>query len=151
MLVVIIDGINHINDKGSVLSSSSLLYADMGNLTEAEQMIQRALRTCEKELGLDHISTLCTVHNFGNLYVKLGRLDEAEEMYQRTLQGFEKALGLEAVKIYPPALDTIKNLCSLYKRLGDINRAEDAYSRALSGVDNVSDGIVSETPALLRL
>ena len=45
-----------------------ILYADQGKLGEAEKMCQRALEGAEKALGPDHISTLITVYNLGNIY-----------------------------------------------------------------------------------
>jgi Tetratricopeptide repeat len=61
-------------------------------------MYQRALAGHEKALGLDHISTLRTVHNKGQ-----GKLEEAQDMYHRALAGREK----ELVPItYPPSLQS---------------------------------------------
>ncbi|CAI7648081.1 unnamed protein product [Penicillium discolor] len=44
------------------------LYSHQGKLKEAEEMYQRALKGYEKALGPDHMSTLHTANNFGNLY-----------------------------------------------------------------------------------
>ena len=44
-------------------------------------MYQRALVGYEKVLGLEHKSTLKTVHNLGLLHSKQGKLVEAEAMY----------------------------------------------------------------------
>jgi tetratricopeptide (TPR) repeat protein len=71
------------------------LYADLGQLDEAEKGFQRALRGKEKALGPEHTSTLNTVNNLGLLCRKRGRLNEAEKMYQRAHSGFEKQLGVE--------------------------------------------------------
>ncbi|KAH8728360.1 hypothetical protein GQ44DRAFT_824189 [Phaeosphaeriaceae sp. PMI808] len=96
---------------------------------KAEKMYQQALQGYEKAWGLEHISTLNTVNDLGNLYADLGRLDEAEKMYQRALQGCEKAWGPE----HTSTLNTINNLGSLYKNLGRLNEAEKMYQRALQG------------------
>jgi TPR repeat protein len=45
-----------------------MLYADYSKLGVAEKMYQRALEGYEKALRRDHISTLDTVNNLGNLY-----------------------------------------------------------------------------------
>ena len=41
----------------------------IGRLKEAEEMYMRALKGYEKAWGPDHISTLDTVNNLGNLHV----------------------------------------------------------------------------------
>jgi tetratricopeptide (TPR) repeat protein len=83
-------------------------------LDEAEQMYMRALARKEKALGRDHISTLGTVNNLGNLYCDQGKLDEAEQMYMRALAGSEKALGRD----HTSTLVTVNNLGNLYRDQG---------------------------------
>ena len=61
------------------------LYADQGNLVEAEAMYRRALEGYEKAWRPEHISILDTINNLGNLYTSQGKLAEAEEIYRRTL------------------------------------------------------------------
>jgi hypothetical protein len=61
-------------------------------------------------LGAEYISTLTTVHNFGDLYAKQGKLDKAEKMYRWALEGKEKALGAE----HTLTLDTGQNLGYIY-------------------------------------
>jgi len=83
----------------------------------------------KKVLGLDHLSTLRTINNLGNLYSDQGRLNEAEKMYERALSGYEKALGPE----HTSTLDTVNNLGTLYTRQGKLDEAERMYQRALFG------------------
>ncbi|KAG9233416.1 P-loop containing nucleoside triphosphate hydrolase protein [Amylocarpus encephaloides] len=98
-------------------------------LAEAEQMYQRALQGKEKAWGPEHMSTLETVNNLGNLYLNQGKLVEAEQMYQRALQGKEKAWGPEHMS----TLDTVHNLGLLYANQGKLVEAEQMYQRALQG------------------
>ena len=109
--------------------SISVLYHNLGKLTEAEPMYQRALSGKEKALGKDHISTLETVNNLGNLYRGQGKLAKAESMYQRALSGKEKALG----KDHTSTLATVNNLGVLYRDQGKLTEAESMCQRALSG------------------
>ena len=109
--------------------SISVLYYDLGKLTEAEPMLQRALASYEKALGKDHISTLATVNNLGLLYHIQGKLAKAESMYQRALASYEKAL----VKDHTSVFDTVNNLGVLYRDQGKLTKAESMYQRALSG------------------
>ena len=63
----------------------------IGRLKEAEAMYIRALKGYEKAWGAEHISTLDTVNNLGNLYSDQGKMAEAEAMYMRALKGKENA------------------------------------------------------------
>ena len=56
-------------------------------------MYERVLRGREKVLGPDHLSTLITVKNLGNLLHAHGKYDEAKVIYERTLRGCEKVLA----------------------------------------------------------
>ncbi len=57
-------------------------------------MYLRALVGKENALGVQHTSTLTTVHNLGILYAKQGKPGEEEKMYKQALSGFQTALGL---------------------------------------------------------
>jgi tetratricopeptide (TPR) repeat protein len=87
-------------------------------------MCLRAQQGFEKALGPDHISTLKTVNNFGNLYRDQGKLGKAEKMYQRALQGYEKALGPEDILHYLPALNIAYNLGRLYSNQGERDKVK---------------------------
>jgi tetratricopeptide (TPR) repeat protein len=97
----------------------------------AERMYLRALVGYEKALGLDHTSTLETVHNLGTLYLSQDKLAEAEQMYERALAGLEKALGPD----HTSTLETVHNLGLLYCSQGKLDKAERMYGRALAGLE----------------
>ncbi|CAG7986834.1 unnamed protein product [Penicillium olsonii] len=63
----------------------------------AAEFCTRALNGYEKALGPNHISTLFTVGDLGNLYYNQGKLDQAEKMFTRALTGYEKALGSDHI------------------------------------------------------
>jgi len=71
------------------------LYRSQGKLTEAEEMLKRALDGHEKALGPEHTETLGTINSLASLYLDQGKLEEPEEMFQRILQGYEKERGPE--------------------------------------------------------
>jgi hypothetical protein len=50
-------------------------------MDEAEKIYQRALQGTKKARGPEHISTLDTVNNLGNLYRNQDKMDETEKMY----------------------------------------------------------------------
>ncbi|KAF2192853.1 hypothetical protein K469DRAFT_552163, partial [Zopfia rhizophila CBS 207.26] len=57
------------------------LYALQGKLNIAAGMNELARKSSEKELELDHQSTLDVVNNLPNLYVEQGKIDEAIPLY----------------------------------------------------------------------
>ncbi|KAL9101256.1 MAG: hypothetical protein Q9163_003470 [Psora crenata] len=117
------------------LHQFAYLYRQNDMNAEAEMMYRRALDGYEKVWGPDHISTLDTVNNLGNLYANQGKLIEAEEMYRRALDGYEKAWGPD----HPSTLRTTNNLRLLNaSRAGHIEVGE-IHSRALDGSDGVYD------------
>jgi tetratricopeptide (TPR) repeat protein len=79
-------------------------------------LYRQVLDTREKVLGLDHISTLDTVHSLGNLYRDQGKQVEAEEMYRRALTGMLKELGPD----HTSTLKTVNNLEYLYRDQGKL-------------------------------
>ncbi|OOQ89501.1 hypothetical protein PEBR_07984 [Penicillium brasilianum] len=97
-------------------------------------MYQCAVVDYEKDLGLDHTSTLNTVNNIGNLYYDLGKLREAEEMYQRALAGYEKDLGPD----HPSTLGAANNLGNLYSDQGKLREAEEMYQRGLADYEKAT-------------
>jgi tetratricopeptide (TPR) repeat protein len=107
------------------------LYANQGNLTEAEQMYERALQGKEEALGPNHTSTLRTVDSLGNLYLRQGKVAKAEQMYERALRGTEEALGPNHIS----TLITVGNLGNLYREQGKLTEAEQMYERALRGFE----------------
>ena len=107
---------------------AELLYQQV-QYNAAEQMYLRALAGYEKALGPDHMLTLSTVNDLGNLYRDQGKLAEAEQMYLRALAGYEKALGPD----HTSTLDTVNNLGILYSDQGKLAEAEQMYLRALAG------------------
>ena len=88
-------------------------------------MYQRVLKAKET----DHISSLQTANNLGNLYADNGRLKDVEKMYQHALKGKEKVLGLDHIS----TLSTVQNLGFLYADQDKLLEAEDMLSRALVG------------------
>ena len=69
LLVDTVPGTGKDSDCNSAFHRLGDLYADQGNLTEAEKMYLRALDGKEKALGPTYTSTLDTVNNLGVLYV----------------------------------------------------------------------------------
>jgi tetratricopeptide (TPR) repeat protein len=96
-------------------------------------MYMRALQGKEEALGPNHISTLNTVNNLGNLYADQGKLGEAEKMYMRALQGYEEVVESETLSRYRPALNNWWSLAALFAIQNETAKARTMYIKALSG------------------
>ena len=80
---------------GSVEASDAfynlgVLFADQGNLVEAEEMYRRALDGYEKARGPDHPSTL-TISNLRLLESKQSEQEGGKETFRQVLDRYEKA------------------------------------------------------------
>lgn len=76
-------------------------------------MYERVLFGKEKTLGADHLSTLETVDNLGNLYRDQGKLEEAEQMYQRALAGHQHLSGKSEIFMLPPSTKSFTYSCEV--------------------------------------
>lgn len=108
-------------------------------LSEAEKMIQRALIGFEKAYGLDHIDTLQTVNDLGDLYNVQSQPNDAERMYSRVITGFEEIHGPG----HTLTLNAAFALGDYYEKHSKLEEAERMYRRALIGFQNSSEGLES--------
>jgi tetratricopeptide (TPR) repeat protein len=109
------------------------LYLGQGGLEHAEKLYERVLRSKEKTLGPNHISTLEAVIKLGYLYASQDRLGNAEATYQRALRGYEAAFGQQ----YTTTLEIVHNLGYIYQIQGRLSDAETMYIRALRGYEKL--------------
>ena len=118
------------------LKSLSLLAAvltDQGKYKEAEEMNRRALKGCEKVLGIEHPNTLYNVDYLAAIFRHQGKYKAAEKMHRRTLKGREKVLGIE----HPSTLTSVNNLAMAFQFQGKYKAAEELFRRALEGNEKV--------------
>jgi hypothetical protein len=80
----------------------------------------RALKAKENSWGPEHITTLDTVNDLGELYAKRGKAVEAEEMYVRALSGFKKVLGASHDRALKVSID-LQELHSLVAAQGTMD------------------------------
>ena len=97
------------------VNNLGLLYADLGQLDEAEKMYLRALTGYEKALGQKAVKTyipaLNTAENLAGLFKRAGRAWEAEELYSRALVGVEAVFGRSS-KRYEGIVEALDTLSS---------------------------------------
>eukprot|EP00741_Cyanophora_paradoxa_P009148 tig00000145_g8860.t1 len=128
-------------------NNAGLHFHARGRLSEAEQMLSRALAAREAALGPEHASVGGALSNLAMVLEAQGRLEEATHLYrarprppappplpapshgrrQRAVAVDEAALGPG----HPDAAATLNNLAMLLHRQERLGEAEGLYRRAL--------------------
>jgi tetratricopeptide (TPR) repeat protein len=102
------------------LSNLALQLQQMGDYNNAEPLYQRALEAKERTLGVEHPSTIHTVHDFASLKYDQGDLDGAERLFWQVLKAQERTLGPR----HEDTLDSVANLAVVLKDKGKLSVAE---------------------------
>jgi tetratricopeptide (TPR) repeat protein len=112
----------------SVCIRLNLYYSSQGLFGLALEPIERALAIYEKQLCLDHPSTVTCLNNLAGLYRSMGCYAEAEPLFQRSLAIHEKQLGPD----HPFTGTCLNNLAELYRSMGRYAEAEPLFQRGLA-------------------
>jgi serine/threonine protein kinase len=80
----------------------------LGRFTLALELLAKADRTLEAQLGADHPDTLACKNNLGEAYRYAGRIDQAIQLFEQNLKQREARLG-------PDHLETLRSRHSLAK------------------------------------
>ncbi|RPB23401.1 hypothetical protein L211DRAFT_809086, partial [Terfezia boudieri ATCC MYA-4762] len=105
------------------------VYMRHGRQHEALGWYRWALAGYEKVFGVDHPSTLNTVHNMASVFDSQGQYEKALDWYGRALAGFEKVFGVDHLS----TLDTLNNMALVLDNQGEYEKALEWYGRALAG------------------
>jgi len=113
------------------VGSSNLgdVYSRHGRQNKALEWYTRALTGYENALGVDHPTTLSTVHQMALVFNTQGQYEKALEWYGRALAGEEKALGAD----HPSTLSTVCGMASVFGKQGQYDKALELYGRVLAG------------------
>jgi tetratricopeptide (TPR) repeat protein len=95
---------------------------------EAEKMYKREIEGKKKVAGLEHLSTLDSIHHLGTFYADEGRPAEAEEMLENVLKAYERTLGPED----PSTAGVVHDLGHLHRLQGKLSNAEKLLQRAVN-------------------
>ncbi|HTE43409.1 MAG TPA: serine/threonine-protein kinase [Steroidobacteraceae bacterium] len=71
--------------------SLAIILWKRGQLTEAQQQLQTALRAYESTLPADHLFVLAAEHFYSEVLLAQGKLDQAESQLRRTIARLQKA------------------------------------------------------------
>ncbi|KAH8730454.1 hypothetical protein GQ44DRAFT_756360 [Phaeosphaeriaceae sp. PMI808] len=113
--------------KESLLKWAKLLYNaawyawKQGNISDAEKLAVKSMKTSKKLLGKEHVDTLNYTTLVG-LVVKLaGRWKEAEELEVHVMEIRRRVLGEE----HPDTITSMGNLASTFRSQGRLKEAEE--------------------------
>ncbi|KAM7209901.1 kinesin light chain, partial [Rhypophila decipiens] len=91
-----------------------------GRYDIAEQMLSKARKAREKELGREDMATLETISLFALVQKDQGRWKEAESLFVQVMETSSRVLGEE----HPDTLTSMANLASTYRNQGRWKEAE---------------------------
>jgi tetratricopeptide (TPR) repeat protein len=111
-----------------ILSWLGVSLHQIGEYTEAEIQLKRALKIREIIFGEEHPDTARGLHNLANVYLELGNYAEAEKLYQSALTIKEKTLGPQDTS----TAQTLHYRGVLNYSLGKYAEAATFYQRALA-------------------
>ena len=77
----------------------ALIYKDLGDLQQAKEYHQRALKIRLDKLGPEHVDVARSYNNLASIYQDLGDLEQAKEYQQRALKIRLDKLGPEHVDV----------------------------------------------------
>jgi tetratricopeptide (TPR) repeat protein len=97
-----------------------------GDLDRARALQERALATCHKVFGGNHVDTLAALSGLAAIARDEGRLEEARATGEEVLQRKRRVLG----DTHPSTLESMRDLAETLKRLGDTERALELLTRA---------------------
>ena len=107
--------------------SLAMLYYSMGRYLEAQPLYSESLRTRERLLGKNHISTAQSLNNYAGLLHTTGKFERALPYYRRALEIKIEALGEE----HPDVASAKNNLGLLLKAMAKYPEAKQLYDEAL--------------------
>jgi serine/threonine protein kinase len=99
--------------------------AELGNGAKATEVLEKARRTRERELGVDHADTLSTLHALAWTYRAAGKLPEAIALLEQVKDARLKQLG----DGHTDTLATLNNLAVTYRDTGKLSEAVTLYEQ----------------------
>ena len=119
--------------------------APSGDATQAEALHLQALAVHERQLGVDHPTTLATMTNLGNALMLQARFKEAEGLFRRVLAAREKVLG----GAHPDTATSLNNVANaLFEQIKQDDIGAPPARRLRGAAREFAQG--SETESLYR-
>lgn len=108
------------------LSNEAFTLYQQGQLSEASQRLQDALKAAEEALGSDHLDVATILNNLASLYKAQGKYGESEHLYKQALTIREKTLGPDHLDV----ANVLENMEELFKKIGKEDEAGKLAARA---------------------
>lgn len=108
------------------LSNEAFTLYQQGQLSEASQRLQDALKAAEEALGSDHLDVATILNNLASLYKAQGKYGESEHLYKQALTIREKTLGPDHLDV----ANVLENMEELFKKIGKEDEAVKLATRA---------------------
>ena len=121
------------------MNDLALVYREQGRLDDAEALLNEAVDTYKRELGLEHEAALTVRHNLAGVYAKRGEHARAAERYSEVVEAKTRVLGE-----HDPG--TLLSMTNLAAELGP-QEANAAYVEVL---DAMREHLAEEHPYTLR-
>ena len=112
---------------GDITNGMGTLFLDMGQYTDAIQMLTESLDFRIRCFGTGHVSVAQTYNNMGVVEEKLGNFQNALDLYEKALEIKRQSLGGAHVSVAA----TYNNMGLVFQNLGDYEKALFHYQNAL--------------------
>ena len=100
----------------TAFSNIASVLRKQGQLDEALEMHEKALKIKRRALGEDHVHVAKSLEGLGCVYDDQGKFAEAMEMYGKALATYDRALGVDNMD----SADVYHNIAITKKRSGDV-------------------------------
>ncbi|MHA1168236.1 MAG: tetratricopeptide repeat protein [Candidatus Hodarchaeales archaeon] len=121
--------------KGSLMRHEGIIHLYKGNLTRANESLERALEIFE---GLnDSENIAATLGNLGNVHHNMGNLDKAQKYHQQSLTIREKIGNKQAIAA------SLNNIGNALRDKGNLNSALDYYLKSLSILREIGNAFMT--------
>ena len=104
-----------------------LTLKDFGDYAGAKDLLEKAIKSTEKNLGTEHATTAITYSNLATVLQTLGDYTGAKDLLEKAMKSDEKNLGTE----HPTMVITYSNLASVLQDLEDYTGAKDLLEKAV--------------------
>ena len=113
--------------KSSLLHSMAEFLLYRGQLNQAEDLQEQAIKIRRRLLGAEHADTLSSIASLAQTYRNQGRLKEAESLGVQAMETRKRVLGME----HPDTLESMANLAWTYRIRGQWKEAENLGVQAM--------------------
>jgi non-specific serine/threonine protein kinase/serine/threonine-protein kinase len=103
-----------------LMATMGVVYRELGLYSQAEPLLDHALKTQKRVLGDDHPETLPSKSALAKLYYLQGRSDEGAQLNLEILETRKRVLGDD----HPETLHSMNNLALMYLNQGRYDEAE---------------------------